>query len=62
MNFKTATLALLTPAVCLAHDGDHGSNWFDALAHLLTEPDHLLGIVAAVLAVGWLVRKVRRSR
>ncbi|MCB6177843.1 hypothetical protein LHP98_06820 [Rhodobacter sp. Har01] len=49
--------ALLLPGAAFAHTGDHsGAGWF----HLLTEPDHLAMVAAAVGAV-WLLRRwVRR--
>lgn len=46
-----ALLGLAQPA--LAHPGEHGSSWFAAALHLLSEPDHLAG-----LAIGLLVALV----
>jgi len=48
------------PVAALAHPGDHGSDWFHAVMHLLTEPDHLSMILLAVVAAVWGVRQLRR--
>ncbi len=64
----TALLGLAQPA--LAHPGEHGSSWFAAALHLLSEPDHLAGLaigllVALVLARAGLRRlgaRTERSR
>jgi len=50
------------PAIALAHPGDHGSDWLQALMHLVSEPDHLAGgVLAAALAV-WGIRALLRRR
>ena len=51
---KTLALILL-PNAALAHAGDHAH--LNALVHLLTEPDHLVMIGAAVV-LGLILRKV----
>jgi len=55
-------LLVACPAIALAHPGDHGSDWLQALMHLVSEPDHLAGgILAAALAV-WGIRALLRRR
>ena len=61
---KTLTglwLLAAAPAVW-AHPGDHGSSWFEAAMHLLSEPDHLAGIMLALVAAVWGVRALLRRR
>lgn len=48
------------PVVALAHPGHHGSDWLEAVMHLLTEPDHLSMILLAVVAAVWGIRQLRR--
>jgi hypothetical protein len=55
MKRLTALLVTL-PTVVLAHAGDHSGL---GLAHLLTEPDHLMLIAACVAVVALLVYKLR---
>ncbi|WP_378946599.1 hypothetical protein [Paracoccus sp. R86501] len=47
------TVAVLSPSVAFAHQGDHSHS---APTHLLTEADHLimLGLVATAGVVAWL--------
>ena len=45
----------------LAHPGDHGHDWLDAFLHLVTEPDHLAGIVLVALVAGFGVRRLRQG-
>jgi hypothetical protein len=57
----TAWSALLASAPVLAHPGDHGTEWLSAMLHILTEPDHLAGVLMAV-AVACLVWHRTRNR
>ncbi len=59
-----ALLGLLSAAgAAQAHPGDHGHDWFAALLHLLSEPDHLAGIVLAIGVIGVLtLRRLRRRK
>lgn len=51
MKHKTiALLPLLFSPLAHAHPGEHHGNLLDAVAHLLTEPDHLVMAAIAVLA------------
>ena len=51
MKHKTfALLPLLFSHLAYAHPGGHPGNLLDAVAHLLTEPDHLGMAAIAVLA------------
>ncbi len=50
------------PAIASAHPGHHGSDWLQAVMHLLSEPDHLAaGALALALAV-WGSRVLLRRR
>ncbi len=53
-------LAVGVPVTALAHPGHHGSDWLQAVMHLLTEPDHLGMILLAIVAAAWGVRQLRR--
>jgi len=44
-----------------AHPGEHGHSFWQALAHMLTEPDHLAGIAVAVLIAAWGVYRLRKA-
>ena len=50
------------PAVALAHPGDHGSDWLQAVMHLLSEPDHLAGGALALVLAAWGTRALLRRR
>ena len=54
---KRLALLALIPSAAFAHQGDHGQS---SLLHLLTEPDHLLLMGIAVVAVVYVFVKVRR--
>jgi len=55
--------ALTMTGVAHAHPGQHGHDWVAALMHLVSEPDHLTGIVLAVGVVAALVlRRLRRGK
>ena len=56
-----ATLLLLAATPALAHPGAHHGTLLDAVAHLLSEPDHLALAAAAVL-VGVLGARFFRRR
>ena len=51
--------ALLASAPVFAHPGDHGAEWLSAMLHMLTEPDHLAGILMAVAVAGLVWRSTR---
>jgi len=52
---RLIAFAALVPSAALAHPGDHSHAGVTAnLRHLLTEPDHLAMLAAAVLAVALL--------
>ncbi len=68
--FKTSPLGLtrvlaamgaLAGGIAHAHPGDHGDDLWHALIHLLSEPDHLAGIVLAVLIAGYGVKRMRKA-
>ncbi|MCA0270970.1 MAG: hypothetical protein LCH69_02775 [Proteobacteria bacterium] len=52
-----ALLPLVLPGAAWAHPGDHS---LAGIAHLLTEPDHLALIAAAVVAAAMGLRNWRR--
>jgi hypothetical protein len=56
-----AIVVCLVPAVALAHPG-HGDGEPSSWRHYLTEPIHVLVVVAAVAAIagGWRVHRRRR--
>lgn len=59
-----ATLASMAGAAS-AHPGHAEASamgLWEALVHLLTQPDHLALLVGAAVAVGLLIRQRRRSR
>ena len=62
----TAAVTLTAPvSSAFAHPGDHGADWAAMVAHLLTEPFHLLLLGSAVVAgiVAWkLIARRHRSR
>lgn len=43
-----------------AHPGEHRGGWLAALAHLLSEPDHLAMALVAVAAGAVCARLIRR--
>lgn len=49
-GFTAGTLSAV-PMTAWAHPGEHGHDWLMAAWHLLSEPDHLVGIFMA-LALG----------
>ena len=53
---RLSVLLVTLPTVVLAHAGDHSGL---GLAHLLTEPDHLVLIAACVAVVALVVYKLR---
>ena len=66
LSATLAGLACVTlPTVARAHPGEHGSDWLDAVMHLLSEPDHLaaaiLAVIVAIAGVRALVRRNRRD-
>ncbi len=65
MKQKTfAMLMLFSPFAC-AHPGAHHGNILDAVAHLLSEPDHLaMALIAGVVGVAgaWLYRRRAAAR
>lgn len=62
MKYQTlAILPLLVSPLAHAHPGEHHGNLLNALAHLLTEPDHLVMAATAVL-VGIAVARLYRRR
>ncbi len=50
------------PAIASAHPGDHGSNWLQAVMHLLSEPDHLAAGALALAFAFWGIRMLLRRR
>jgi hydrogenase/urease accessory protein HupE len=54
-----ACAAALSASVAHAHPGDHGHAFWEAFAHMLTEPDHLAGIALAVLVAAWGLHRLR---
>jgi hydrogenase/urease accessory protein HupE len=59
---RLIAFAALVPSAALAHPGDHSHAGVAAnLHHLLTEPDHLAMLAAAVLAVA-LLAYLRKGR
>lgn len=52
-------LALLAPAPALAHAGEHRFGFAQNLAHMLTQPDHLLAALAAAVLGYGLFRAVK---
>ena len=46
---------LMLPAPAFAHAGGHSPDFLANLAHLLTEPDHLIMLAAAAAVAGFLV-------
>jgi hydrogenase/urease accessory protein HupE len=56
-----AILPLLFSPVAHAHPGEHHGTLFDAVVHLLTEPDHLAMAAIAVL-VGVVGARLHRRR
>lgn len=56
-----ATLAASTTAA-LAHTGNHALTVLNSVVHVLTEPDHLAMIAAAIVVVGVLFyKRLRRA-
>jgi hypothetical protein len=41
---------------------DHGSNWLQAVMHLLSEPDHLAAGALALAFAFWGIRMLLRRR
>ncbi len=56
-----AMLPLMFSSVAHAHPGEHHGTLFDAIVHLLTEPDHLAMAAIAVL-VGVVGARLHRRR
>ena len=53
----------LTPAMALAHPGDHGSLGFRAaMDHALTQSSHVIGALAVLLVPVLLYRLIRGRR
>lgn len=52
---------LLLSTAAFAHPGHHGSDWLQAVIHMLTEPDHLASILLAVGVAVLVWRSVRRK-
>lgn len=50
IRFAAATAAFLLPATAMAHPGAHPNDLAYDIAHIFTEPDHLL---AMAMALGW---------
>ena len=66
LNAKLASVAIATlPSLAWSHPGDHGSDWLQAVMHLLSEPDHLaaaaIALIAAVVGVRAILRRNRRD-
>jgi len=63
MRYALAALFALAPVAAVAHEGHHEQMGLaESVRHLLTQPDHILGLAALiVLAVvgGWTWRRVR---
>lgn len=69
MDTKTtlaAAAALVLATTGASAHPEHGitsaMGLWEALVHLLTQPDHLALLVGAAVAVGLLIRQRRRSR
>ena len=50
-----------TSGAALAHPGDHAFSMINSLIHLLTEPDHLAMVVAAVGVAAFAFYKFKRK-
>jgi hydrogenase/urease accessory protein HupE len=50
IRFAAAAAAFLLPATAMAHPGAHPNDLAYDIAHIFTEPDHLL---AMAMALGW---------
>ena len=50
------------PGIASAHPGDHGSNWLQAVMHLLSEPDHLAAGALVLAFAFWGIRVLLRRR
>ena len=50
------------PVIAFAHPGGHGSDWLQAVMHLLSEPDHLAGGALALAVAVWGLRALLRRR
>jgi hydrogenase/urease accessory protein HupE len=66
LNSKLVGLVVATlPSLALAHPGDHGSDWLNAVMHVLSEPDHLaaagLALIVAIAGVRITLRRSRRN-
>jgi hydrogenase/urease accessory protein HupE len=61
MNIKSiAAFSVLFSPLAHAHPGEHHGGILDAVAHLLSEPDHLaMALIAVVAGVAgaWLYRR-----
>jgi len=52
MKQKTFAMLMLFSSNVLAHPGDHHGGFLRAVAHLLSEPDHLaMALIAVVIGV-----------
>ncbi len=57
-----ALVSAALPAAVFAHSGDHGSDWLQAVMHLLSEPDHLAAAALAGVVAVWIARAfIRRG-
>lgn len=55
--------ALLLSSIANAHPGEHHGGFFSVIAHLLSEPDHMILAALAVAAgIGGALYLRRRSR
>ncbi len=59
ISIATAIIAT-TSGAALAHPGEHAFSIVGSLYHLLTEPDHLVMIAAAVALAAALIYKFKR--
>ncbi|MEZ5728072.1 MAG: hypothetical protein R3E48_08845 [Burkholderiaceae bacterium] len=55
-----AAFAALSPGLVAAHTGEHPVSFVATIRHLLSEPDHLWPILAAVVVFVLLRRRSRR--
>jgi hydrogenase/urease accessory protein HupE len=56
-----AAVGALAGGFAHAHPGDHGPDLWQAVVHLLSEPDHLAGLALVVLIAVCAVRRMRKA-
>jgi len=56
-----ASGAMLLAGLAHAHPGDHGHDLWQAVMHMLSEPDHLAGIALVILVASFGLNRLRKS-